>query len=79
MTRLLNILYVLDCLVLMVVTLGGAKVGETISSAACSLDMDNKWLGRVLRPLIDTLFWFDEDHCAQAYFTYLRITGALKK
>lgn len=40
---------------------------ETLSSRAYRADRDGKILGRVLRPLIDLMFFFDPDHCRQAY------------
>lgn len=75
MSRLLTILYTLDCFVLALLTLGNCRVGETISSVAWSLETDGKLLGLVLRPMIDHLFWFDRDHCQQAEITFLRITA----
>ena len=58
----------LDIKVLWVVTFGRCKVGETISAAAWSLYMDNKWLGKLLVPLINALFWVAEkDHCRKAW------------
>ena len=76
MQRLLIILYQLDGFILALLTLGKCQIGETISSVAFSLEADGRWLGRVLRPTIDTLLWFDENHCAEAWVTYKRITGA---
>jgi len=58
----------LDVKVLWVVTFGCCKLGENISAAAWSLELDGKWQGRLLRPLIDGLFYFvQKDHCAQAW------------
>ena len=58
----------LDIKVLWVVTFGRCKVGETISAAAWSLYMGNKWQGKLLVPLIDFLFrpWM-ADHCRKAW------------
>ena len=74
--RLLLILYVLDNLVLALLTLGQCKVGETISSVAWELEFDGKPLGRILRPVIDGLLWFDPCHCFEAWRTYQKITKA---
>lgn len=68
--RLLRILIALDIFVFALLTLGGAKRNETISSAAWSLELDGKWQGRVSRPLIDWLFtWLERDHCQQSWVT----------
>ncbi len=68
MTPILTALVWLDVQILRIVTFGRARPGETISAAAWSLEGDGKWQGRVLRPLIDFLFWpVQKDHCAQAW------------
>lgn len=46
--------------------LGGAA-DETMSARAWRAEAQGKVLGRVFRPLIDGLFWFDPDHCRKAY------------
>lgn len=33
------------------------RMGETISAAAWALEADSKWQGKLLRPLIDFIFW----------------------
>ena len=67
-TALLRFGLWLDVKVLWVVTFGRCKLGENISAAAWSLELDGKWQGRLLRPLIDGLFYFvQKDHCAQAW------------
>lgn len=76
--RLLLILYIADNLLLALLTLGACKVGETLSSVAWELEFDGKPLGKVLRPLIDGLLWFDAHHCFEAWRTYQRITKATK-
>lgn len=40
---------------------------ETLSARAYRADMDNKIFGRLFRPLIDLLFWFEPCHCLSAY------------
>ena len=77
-SRLLIILYTLDSFVLAVLTLGSCRIGETISSVAFSLESDGKWRGRVLRPTIDTLFFFDRDHCHGAWVTFRKVTGQIR-
>ena len=68
MSPILKALIWLDVQVLRLVTFGRSRPGETISAAAWSLEGDGKWQGRLLRPLIDGLFYFvQKDHCAQAW------------
>jgi len=58
----------LDIFVFALITIGGAKRNETISSAAWSLEQDGKLAGRVFRPLIDFLFSpFESNHCGNAW------------
>lgn len=68
MTRLLRILVALDIFVFALLTLGGARPGETISAASWSLYCDGKWQGKLLVPVIDFLFrpWM-ADHCRKAW------------
>lgn len=40
---------------------------ETLSSRAYRADRDGKVFGKVFRPLIDTLFFWQTRHCYQAY------------
>ena len=78
--RVLTLIYLLDCLVLGIVTLGACKIGETLSSVAWVLEQDGKRLGKILRPLIDSLMSVLDgpNHCQRAQATYLQITGALR-
>jgi len=68
MNSLFHALLWLDVMVLRIVTLGRARPGETISSAAWSLYQDGKWQGKVLVPVIDFLFrpWMN-DHCRKSW------------
>lgn len=73
------ILYTLDNLALALITLGRCQIGDTISSKAWQLEGRGRLQGRIARPVIDWLFarlLGETDHCAQAYRTFLRITGA---
>jgi hypothetical protein len=66
--RLLNLGIAVDQLVHVIVTLGHASPDETISAAAWRLEQKGALAGRVLRPIIDTLFRvFEHDHCRLAY------------
>lgn len=68
MKQILKALIWLDVKVLWLVTFGRSRPGETISAAAWSLEMDGKWQGKLLVPVIDFLFrpWM-ADHCRKAW------------
>lgn len=53
-------------------TLLGGSPDETLSARAYRTEQQGKVFGRFFRPLIDTLFWFDPDHCKSAYNSELR-------
>lgn len=40
---------------------------ETLSSRAYRADRDQKIFGRIFRPVIDWLFFWQANHCYQAY------------
>lgn len=40
---------------------------ETLSARAYRTEQQGKLAGRILRPVIDTLLWFDKDHCRRAW------------
>lgn len=65
--RLLNILIALDQLIYVLITLGRGYPDETMSAAAWRLERKGHWAGRIFRPLIDRLFWFDPEHCRMAH------------
>lgn len=46
---------------------GGAWADETLSARAYRMDQDGKPWGRILRPLIDMLFFWQDQHCRTAY------------
>lgn len=46
---------------------GGAWADETLSSRAYRMDQKGRPWGRLMRPLIDTLFFWQHQHCRQAY------------
>lgn len=70
--RILNWLIAFDQLAFATLTLGHSSPDETLSAAAWRWERSGKLVGRVLRPLVDTLFWFDPDHCRMAYQSELR-------
>jgi hypothetical protein len=66
--RILNVLIALDQLAWVLLTLGRGHPDETISAAAWRMERQGKLAGRILRPLIDALFWpLERDHCRRAY------------
>lgn len=76
--RALMLAYLIDSAILGLATLGNCKVGETISSVAWDLEQSDKYLGHLLRPVIDALMRpFERDHCRKAYVSYLKIIGVL--
>lgn len=64
--RVLNILIAFDQLLYVLLTLGSGMPDETMSSAAWRAELDGR-PARVFRPLIDALFFFEKDHCRNAY------------
>ena len=76
MKRIFNIIVALDIFLFTLVTLGGSKRNETASSAAWSLELDGRWQGKLLRPLIDWMFSpFEADHCRKSW-TNEQLQGA---
>ena len=65
--RILNILISLDQFLFSIITLGGSDPDETMSAAAWRLEQEGRLQGKIFRPIIDTLFWFDKDHCKRAW------------
>ena len=45
----------------------GAWADETMSSRAYRMWRDRRPWGRVLMPIIDTLFFWQREHCAHSY------------
>jgi len=72
--RLFAILIALDVFLFSLLTLGGAKRNETMSSAAWDLELRGKWQGRCFRPLIDWLLQrLEKDHCQKSWLVENRI------
>lgn len=65
--RILNILIAFDQFAFCIITIGGSYPDETLSSAAWRWEQEDKKVGHILRPLIDKLFFFQEDHCFKSY------------
>lgn len=66
MARLINVLFALDCFLFAVATLGRSYPYESFSSAAYRAEKLGLFYGKA-RPLIDALFFFQQDHCRKAY------------
>lgn len=78
--RLLNFLVALDQFLHVVLTLGNAAPDETISAAAWRMEQENKWQGRLLRPVIDFLFLpIEKDHCYKAWLAEINGTQRYKR
>lgn len=65
--RILNLLIAFDQFVWVLLTLGNGSPDETISAALWRMEGQGKLAGRVFRPVVDVLFWFDPDHCRTSY------------
>lgn len=66
--RILNLLIALDQFVYVLITLGEGMPDETMSAAAYRAHITRRPWGFMKR-VIDRLFWFDPDHCYQAYMS----------
>lgn len=53
-------------------TILGGYADETLSSRAWRSYAKNKIFGLIFRPTIDLLFFFENDHCYNAYISELR-------
>ena len=66
--RILNILIALDQFIYVLITLGEGMPDETMSAAAYRAHLTARPWG-FMKKVIDRLFWFDPDHCYQAYMS----------
>jgi hypothetical protein len=64
MSRLVNILFIADCFLFSLCTLGAAYPFESFSSAAWRAETKGLFYGK-FRPLIDWVF--GDGHCQRAY------------
>lgn len=67
--RILHILIAIDQLLWVLITLGHGSPDETISAAAYRHEKDGTLFGKIARPLIDSLFFWQKQHCRQAYLS----------
>lgn len=70
--RIAHILIALDQLLFVLCTFGVGFPNETFSSAAWRGERDGRIAGQFFRPIIDVLFWFDPEHCKNAYLNVAR-------
>ena len=49
----------------------GGSPDETLSSRAYRAEKHNRIFGKIFRPLIDTVFFWEKDHCYCAYIAEL--------
>jgi hypothetical protein len=66
MAYILNLLIAIDQL-FNALLLGSAD--ETLSSRAHRAWRDGRWFGVVFRPLINLIFFWQKDHCLDAYLS----------
>lgn len=64
--RAINLFIALDQFLFCCITLGNSDPDETASSAAYRMERDGKFFG-FMRPVIDTILWFDKEHCKASY------------
>ena len=67
--RIIHILIAFDQLLWTIITLGAGYPDETISSAMYRLEKSGNVFGKVFRPLLDKLFFFDKQHCRKSYLS----------
>jgi hypothetical protein len=65
--RVLNILIAVDQLGHVLINLGNANPTDTISADLWVSEAKGKWQGKLFRPLVDKLFWFDPRHCETSW------------
>lgn len=65
--RILNIAIALDQLLWTLITLGNGSPDETMSAAAWRIEKEGRLAGKIFRPIIDMVFFFDDNHCKTSY------------
>lgn len=77
--RLTDTLFSLDCFLFCLLTLGGSYPYESFSSAAYRAELLNKHF-KYFRPVIDKLFFWEDNHCKNAYlFAYLNLPPDMRQ
>jgi len=65
--RLLTLIISGDQTLFAIITQGSAAPDETMSAAAYRLEQQGRWPGKLFRPIIDKIMFFDHAHCHRAY------------
>lgn len=65
--RVLNLLISLDQFLFCCLCLGNSYPDETASACAWRMEQKGRLTGRIFRPMLDLLFWFDPEHCKDSY------------
>ena len=65
--RIKNLAVAVDQLAWVILTLGNGMPDETISAALWRMESQGKWAGKLFRPVVDALFFFDQNHCLSAW------------
>lgn len=65
----LQLLIAIDQLINVLITPlhGGAWADETLSSRAYRMERQGKPWGKIFRPMIDCLFFWEKEHCRMAF------------
>jgi hypothetical protein len=67
LNRIINVLICADQLAFSIITLGSSSPDETMSAGAYRLEQQGRLAGRIFRPIIDKVMWFDPYHCRRAH------------
>lgn len=70
--RLHNIGVSLDQTIFCLLTLGKSMPDETASAAAYRTEQKGRLLGKIFRPIIDVLFFWQHEHCKTAFESELQ-------
>lgn len=65
--RILHLLIAIDRLLWVVLSFGAGDPDETISCAMYRYEKEEKLIGKLMRPVIDTVFFWDNQHCRKSY------------
>lgn len=53
-------------------TIFGGYADETLSARAYRTEQEGKLWGKVFRPIIDVIFFFDPNHCMESYLSEVK-------
>ena len=53
-------------------TILGGMADESLSSRAWRMENKNKKIGKILRPVIDGIIFWDEDHCYNSFISEVK-------